>query len=1022
MHFLKLFGTFLGILNAFLLITSSIQAQENNYFQQQVNYDIQVELDDKEHYLRGQIEMAYYNNSPDTLTAIYFHVWPNGYKNKQTAFAKQLLNQGRLDFHFSQIEERGFLDSLNFTCDGSTATWEEKEGQIDVLRLTLPKVLAPQDSVTIRTPFRVKLPGNFSRLAHREQAYMLCQWYPKPAVYDQTGWHTMSYLDYGEFYSEFGNYKVQITLPSNYVVGATGQLETESEYAFLQQRAKETAEQRFSYRNSFAQGFPVSSSEQKTLTYTAQKVHDFAWFADKRYWVELDTFQLASGRSIESCILYTSEEADLWQKKAERYTQRAVRFYSDIVGEYPYDNVTVAQGIYKGADMEYPTITVIGRAGYSKGLDNVITHEVGHNWFYGILGSNERVHPWMDEGLNTYLDSRHSSMHYNTETNWEYLSYIEAASQHQDQPIERPSDSITSSNYYLCGYGKPTLAFRYLQQYLGTAEMDKLLQQYFEQWKFKHPQPKDLRAVFEANSSKDVAWFFDHIIDDNAHLDYATTRYQCCQAHDKASITIKNTGDFAAPIPVAVLDNQGDVVEEVWVENLPIGKDTTLQLSEGLEYRIDYAKELPEINRNNNVVRSYGLFKKGEPLQLKFGGEAREPQQPRINFLPLVGYNLYDGAQIGGIVYNLPLPERRWDYTLASFFTTNSLTWTGFGQIKHQSYIKNHRFSQGLRFKSFHKRHKKPTIDRRYKFSERYTKITPYLRLDLGKRKDTSLEEQSIELSAAFIIEERGIETRDNSTITTSFNYEGKEMTWRPTIRLTHWYNNKNVLSPLSLQTELEYASYETPFRQEQYLKLSTELKVRFLYGSDWGVDLRAFAGGFLWHTNRDFGAFPLVLISGNRKDYHYDESLLGRREQENIAAQQVALRDGGFKTAIEEIQFAGASNTFIIAVNLKADIPIRLPLRLSWLRLKPFLDIGYHQITDPVIQVRDISTAFMASAGLMLDIGNGLGGIYVPLLATENLQQKANSFAGNAFYRRITFSVNLNHWSKKKLVEMLFY
>lgn len=1018
---LKKISTFLGILNAFLLITNAVRAQEKNYFQQQVNYDIQVVLDDKAHYLRGQIELEYYNNSPDTLTAIYLHVWPNGYKNKQTDFAKQLLNQGRLDFHFSQTEERGFMDSLDFTCNGTVAVWEEA-GAVDILRLTLPEALAPQSSVTIQTPFRVKLPGNFSRLAHRAQAYMLCQWYPKPAVYDREGWHTMSYLDYGEFYSEFGNYKVAITLPSNYVVGATGQLETPSEYAFLQKRAQETAQQKFTLENAFAQDFPASSPTQKTLVYTAEKVHDFAWFADKRYWVELDTFELASGRSIESCILYTSAEADLWQQKAEEYTQRAVRFYSDIVGAYPYNNVTVAQGIYKGADMEYPTITVIGRAGYALGLDNVITHEVGHNWFYGILGSNERVHPWMDEGLNTYLDARHLSTYYDYETESEYLSYVEAASQHKDQPIERPSDSLTLGNYYLCAYGKPTLAFRYLQQYLGTEEMDKLLQLYFEQWKFKHPQPSDLRAVFERNSSKDVAWFFDHIIDSNAHLDYATTRYQCCQAQNKANITIKNTGDFAAPIPVAALDENGQLVEEVWIDNLPVGQDTTLQLPDDLEYQIDYAKELPEINRNNNVLRSLGLFKRGEPIGLRFGGDPTAPEKPRINFLPLIGYNLYDGAQIGGVVYNLPIPERRWDYTLASFFTTNSLTWTGFGQIKHQTYIQHHRFSQGLRFKSFHKRHKMYTEERPYRFSERYTKITPYLRLDLAKPNDISLVEQSIELSAAFIIEENGIETRDNSSSNNRIVYEGKETTWRPTIRLTHWYQHKNVLSPLRLKTELEYASYETPFRQESYLKLSTELNVRLLYGQDWGVDIRAFAGGFLWHTNREFGAFPLVLIAGNRKDYHYDESLFGRREQENVAAQQISLQDGGFKTAIEEIQFAGASNTFIMAVNVKTDIPIRLPIRLPWLRLKPFLDIGYHQITDPVIQIRDLSTAFMASAGLMIDIGNGLGGIYVPLLGTDNLQQKTNSFAGDAFYRRITFSMNLNHWNKKKIVETLLY
>ncbi len=1010
------------MLNSLLLITNSLQAQEKRYFQQQVDYDIQVTLDDRSHILRGQVALSYHNNSPDTLTALYFHVWANGYKNQQTAFAQQLLRQGRLDFHFSKDEQRGFMDSLQFTCNGQTATWQADEQHEDIIRVALPQPLAPNDSLLIKTPFHVQLPDDFSRLAHKEQAYMLCQWYPKPAVYDQTGWHTMPYLDYGEFYSEFGNYDVHITLPSNYVVGGTGELKTATEHDFLRERAKETAKQTFEKPTYLSQEIPASSTITKTLHYQAKRVHDFAWFADKRYWVELDTFALASGREVKSFILYTTAEAHLWKKKAEQYTQRAVRFYSDIVGEYPYDNVSVVQGLYKGADMEYPTITVIGRAWSVRSLDNVITHEVGHNWFYGILGSNERVHPWMDEGMNTYLDARHLSTYYNYDTEAEHQSYVLAASEREDMPIEVHSDSVTEQNYYLCAYAKPTLAFRYLQLYLGTEELDRLLKLYYEKWKFKHPQPADLRAVFEENSPKDITWFFDNIINDNAYLDYATTRYQCCQNHGKANVTIKNTGDFAAPIPVAALDAQGKVVEEVWIENLPKGQDTILQLSDGLTYRIDYQKELPELNRNNNSIRSKGLFKKGERLHLKLGGDANNITKPRLNFLPFLGYNAYDGLQIGAVAYNLPIPERRWDYTLSSYFTTNTLTWTGLGQVKHQSCFNRHRFSQGLRFKSFHKRHQKITEERPYRFSERFTKITPFLRLDLAKPNNSSPVEQSVELSAAFIIEEKGIERRNTQSSTGGFIYDGKETTWRPTVRLTHWYKNKKVLAPFRLQSQLEYANYETPFRREQYLQLSAELNARFLYSKDWGIDLRAFAGGFLWHTNRDFGAFPLVLIAGNRKDYHYDNHIIGRREQENIWSQQVVIQDGGFKTAIEEIQFAGASNTFIMAVNFKADIPIRLPIRLSWLRLKPFIDIGYHQITDPVIQVRDLSTAFMASAGLMLDIGNGLGGIYVPLLATDNLQQKINAFAGDAFYRRITFSFNLNHWNKKNILETFFY
>jgi len=229
----------------------------------------------------------------------------------------------------------------------------------------LSKPLKSGETIVIETPFTLQIPKSFSRLGHVGQSYQLTQWYPKPAVYDAEGWHPMPYLDQGEFYSEFGDFDVTITLPSNYVVGATGELQTASEVEFLNQKAKQGAGMNFEEMNQSAD-FPPSDETTKTLNYTAKNVHDFAWFADKRFHVLKSGVTLASGKKVDTWAMFTDLEANLW-KDATTYLDRSVKFYSEKVGEYPWSHATAVQSaLSAGAGMEYPMITVIGESGSAR--------------------------------------------------------------------------------------------------------------------------------------------------------------------------------------------------------------------------------------------------------------------------------------------------------------------------------------------------------------------------------------------------------------------------------------------------------------------------------------------------------------------------------------------------------------------------------------------------------------------------------------------------------------------------------
>lgn len=227
----------------FSFIFFQLKSQDSiSYFQQEVNYIIDVKLNDVDHTLSAFEKIQYINNSHTSLNFIYFHLWPNAYKNNQTALAKQLLKQRNTNLYYSKPEERGFIDSLNFMVNGKPIKWEYDKNHIDICKLYLNEPLGHNDTIIITTPFFVKIPdAKFSRLGHTNQAYFITQWYPKPAVYDSEGWHAMPYLDQGEFYSEFGSFDVKITLPKNYVLAATGdRIDEDEEDEFLNNKVIET--------------------------------------------------------------------------------------------------------------------------------------------------------------------------------------------------------------------------------------------------------------------------------------------------------------------------------------------------------------------------------------------------------------------------------------------------------------------------------------------------------------------------------------------------------------------------------------------------------------------------------------------------------------------------------------------------------------------------------------------------------------------------------------------------------------
>lgn len=1007
------------------LIPNFVRAQQD-YFQQEVNYTIEVTLDDENHTLQGTIEMEYTNNSPDELNEIWLHLWANAFKSRKSAFAKQKVRTGSTSFYFAKESLRGNFSNLDFRVDAKPTAWDYDPENPDIALMKLNEPLKAGQKIIISTPFYLKIPASFSRLGHVGQTYQMTQWFPKPAVYDKDGWHAMPYLDMGEFYSEFGSFDVKITLPENYVVGATGEVQNESEVDFLLKKVAETTAilnkpEELAKRDTI----PLSSPNFKTLHYKAERVHDFAWFADKRFKVQKSEVVLASGKTVDTWTMFTNREADLW-KESINYVNRAVKFYSENVGEYPYPQASAVQSaLSAGGGMEYPMITVIGLSGDAQSLDGVLTHEVGHNWFYGILAFDERDHAWLDEGINSYYDHRYTEIYYEdsgldilpkfmlkgTDVDMLDVAYQLQARRNLDQAPETTSDDFVPINYFLGAYEKPAQFFKLLEKYLGTAEFDRIFKGFYEKWKFKHPQPEDFKNYVQAESGKDLNWLFEGMIESNKKTDYKISHLKNDSDYQ---LKVKNLGKLASPFPISGIKDDS-IVATQWYEgfegkskvDFPAGDYDLIVLDEQ-GYTLD-------IDRRNNNIKTKGLFKTVEPLRFNFFAGLEHTKKTTVYWSPFVAWNDYDKTMAGLLLYNTTIPANKFDFAIAPMYAFGSKDVTGLVGLKYHVYPDCNVFQRitfGVDAKSFHFNN-----NTRHDYDLKYYRIAPSVKFDLTKKKTNSKINQSIELKSVILEEE--IADFENFGEYLGNNWENSLIN-----RITYEVENRRVINPLRLKISLEQQHYKRVGETENYLKAGLEANAAYTYKRRKNIVFRLFAGAFLMNTRREAGGVSnrnirgsLAMTKEGTNDYAYDDFYFGRNEQTGIWSQQVSLREGGFKTPFGGSQSLGQSNNFIVSLNIKADLPFKLPLNIP---LKPYFDIGYFDNAQPTGSGASFSDQLMYSGGFMFDFFNGIFGIYLPVVNSENISNIYDGRGDGKYWARIAFNLDLNRASPWRIVDRM--
>ena len=1019
---IKFTSTFLLIIH-FLLCFG-----QKSYFQQQVNTIIEVELSDSNHFLNGKEKIVYINNSPFELDSIFIHLWPNAYKNIDTHLAKQKLEDGDVDLKYAYKSERGYIDSLDFRVNGGKVEWDFFNNVIDIAVLILNKPLRAKDSIIIETPFRVKIPsGKFSRLGHIGQSYQITQWFPKPAVYDKDGWHPMSYLDQGEFYSEYGNYDVSITIPKNYVLMATGDLQNNEEIDFLNKKSIETQKlidnNQLPIRNGLGYrdlSFPVSSKETKTLRFTQKNVHDFGWFADKRYHVLKGSVKLPkSKRQVTSWALFTNNEAELWKRSIE-YINDAILYFSKWVGEYPYNHVTAVDGtISAGGGMEYPNITVIGNSGNSKSLETVIIHEVGHNWYYGILGNNERDNAWMDEGLNTYIEIRYMQEKYPNgyllkkdssknkpkgivinipieEKQMQSIGYQFNASRNLDQPLQMGSQNFTPFNYGGMVYSKTGIGFHYLKDYLGGDVFDNAMNEYFEAWKFKHPSPSDLRDVFENKCKKDLSWFFDGFIKTSQKTDYSIKRVKRIN-DNQYLIKIKNHTGFNSPLPLQGIKISKDstiILKEQWLDGFK--RDTSIIYnisSKPSHFILDRKLVTTDFNFYHHLSKSSGPFKFQKPIDFKLIPiNTTNNKVNHIYWVPLFGWNSYDRIMSGFAMYNKGIKTKKTEWVLSPLYSFENSSLNGIGEITHYHNFKNwiNRVEFGYKIRSFSSRFESTISNDRWIRQEIFSELR--------------VKENKLRYSPSQKILFRAIRI-DDHYISGNLISPPESINQRAYYgQIQYSLKNKQILKPKSLQLKYTHG-FNNNYNLVSSLELTSKFRINYNQNLD-ALRIRFFAGYNFNTINSRYNLFSRG--QDGYYDYLYERTYLGRNlNYPYTLAQQSSNSQGSFKINTG----LGSSDSWLITSNISLKLP-KLPISL-------FIDLGTYPSLNynANIQQTVLETQFLYNFGISYNIeiqNNKFIGIYLPLLYSEAIK---NAYVPGtnkrteslSLLQKITFVFNLN-------------
>lgn len=570
----------LNLLFAAFLMSSFLLEAQPCYWQQGVDYQMNVDFNHKKHQYKGTQKAKYYNNSPDTLYKMFFHLYNNAFQPGSVMDVRSRTiadADSRVGARIEKLskEDRGYLYVDNLKVNGKKCN-AKMEGTI--LEVTLAEPILPKSTALIDCEFEGQVPVQIRRNGRDNKEgidYSMAQWYPKICEYDYQGWHPNPYVG-REFYGIWGNFDVTITMNARYTIAATGELQNPNSIGY-------------GYQDEGI-AFRKPEQEKTTWRFIAKNVHDFVWAADTEY--IHNKIKYDDKLTLHFFYVDNDKTRDVWA----RFPQAMIKTFdyaNKHFGRYPYSQYSFIQGGDGG--MEYPMATLITGERNLNSLIGVGIHELMHSWYQGLLGTNESLYAWMDEGFTTYASERVENElktqgllpgqkpveFFMQDTYNGFANFMKSG---KAEPISTHADHFqTNAAYSVAAYVNGSVFLHQLEYVVGKANFDRGMLRYFKEWAFKHPTPNDFIRIMEKESGLELDWYKEYFVNSTHTVDYAVKEVEK-ESRKETRIVLERVGKMPMPIDVMITFKDGS--KELWHIPLDIMRGEKAAENDKIPYNI----------------------------------------------------------------------------------------------------------------------------------------------------------------------------------------------------------------------------------------------------------------------------------------------------------------------------------------------------------------------------------------------------------------------------------------------------
>ncbi|WP_271730069.1 gluzincin family metallopeptidase [Aquimarina algiphila] len=883
---------------------------------------IDAQLDPQKKILTIEQEITYTNTSNDTLSKIFFHDWAHSFSNKNTPLGKRFSEDFLKKFYFAKDNERGSSVIQKVTDNNSQPLlWSRYNKTPDIIWIETSQPIYPGQNQTFLLKYQIKVPSNkFTRYGyHANGNFSLKYWYIVPAVYD-TKWNIYSHKNLDDLYAPLANYKINLTLPE--------------EYEVMSELKKET----------------ISSSGEKinkTIQLTGDNRNEINLYIEKNL-----SFYSFSTNGTE--LVSNIDDNDLMPKMKSVAIDRIITFLNQRLGPYPFDKLLVSENDYKNNPVyglnQLPDILRPFPDGFQYEIKQLKT--ITGNYLEKTLLIDPRNDTWVKDAIHIYLMMAYTEKYYpemkiigklskvigirwfhaaDLDFNDQYfLAYKNMARLFLDQPLTMPRNELVKFNRNIANSYKAGVGFKYLEDYLGDDNIvDQSIKDFYTQNVLKHTNSNAYKKVLSSLSSKDIEWFFEDFIATNKKLDFKIKSVK--KRNDSLEVTIKNKSDNTMPVSLYGFRKK-ELVSKTWVTEINDTKKVTIANEDISKLILDYDQNIPEVNRRNNYRNLKWIFNK--PIQFRFLEDVEDPRYSQVFFIPEIEFNVYDGFTLASKFYNRSIIRRNFEYNISPAYGFKSNKLLGSASIFNRHQIADYGLYQiryGVSGSMFS--YAPDLLFRRFSTSVSFRFRPKDLR---------SNENQRLTLRNINVFRERD---EENPVVTPDYNV----------FNARYRYSDFNLINFLGYTIDYQLS--------KNFSKVSTTINYRKLFLNNRQLNLRLFAGTFLFNDTKKDGDFFSFALD-RPTDYLFDYNYLGRSEDTGFVSQQIILAEGGFKSQLD-YPFA---NQWITTFNANTNI---------WNWIYAYGDVG-------LVKNKNISPKFVYDAGVRLSLVADYFEVFFPVVSNK--------------------------------------